>query len=67
MTNVQKRAATKTALVVLAAIALIVIVSFFPFLGGYIILGAIIAMFITGVYSMFFIWEDMREWDKKRQ
>lgn len=65
MTNVQKRAATKTALVVLAVIALIVIVSFFPFLGGYIILGAITSMVIAGVYTMFFIWEDMKEWDKK--
>jgi uncharacterized membrane protein len=67
MTDVQKRAAKKTALLVFVAIALIVIISFFPFLGGYIILCVFAAMLIGGVYGMFFIWEETKEWDKRRR
>lgn len=67
MTDANKRAMKKTALTVAVIIALIIIVSIFPFLAGYLVLGFFISVIVGIIYLMFAMWEDQKEWNKRKR
>ena len=66
MTEINKRALKKTAITV-AIIALMIGLCFiWPPLAGYFILGYCILVIVFMIYASFGMWEETKEWNKRR-
>lgn len=60
------RALKKTAITVAIIIAILIAANSWPAVLGYIMIGIFVFMFVGAIYAMFSMYEDTKEWTKRK-